>query len=105
MVLIAHIAARNRFRHEAFKMLVKARMCPEQLNCLGPSRVVEMLVSDQCDDLVAGRIPGHRLGGHVLCAEHSAKEQQTSTHLIYLFKIEATSRVAAVCRLKPTYKA
>ena len=79
-VLIAHIAARNRFRHEAFEMLVKARMCPEQLNCLGPSRVVEMLVSDQCDDLVAGRIPGHRLGGHVLCAEHSAKEQQTSTH-------------------------
>jgi hypothetical protein len=60
-VLIARVATRNLFGHEAFEMIVKPRMGAEQFNRLGACGIVQMLVGDQCDNLVAGRIPSHRL--------------------------------------------
>jgi hypothetical protein len=57
-VLLTSGAARNFFGHEAFEMIVKARMGAEQLSCLGPCSIVHMLIGDQRDNFVAWRIPG-----------------------------------------------
>src|SRR5215212_4247645 len=52
-------------------------MCAEELDCLGPRRVVKMLVGNQCNDLVTGRIPGHCCRTCELCAKDNTQQEQS----------------------------